>query len=200
MTEEDQRRLALTVDFDDNVRDYHRASRKGMQELLCKAIAGEKKCRVVLDLSAGLAIDAVFLSQRGFQVTAIERHPLIYLLLSNALENSRRDDLKELRFLNADSLRFLKDLPEDHFYQVAYFDPMYPDKKKSSLSRKEMQIFRQLVGNDDDSAEVLKIALKKKFQRVVVKRPLKAPALLPGVMHSFKGTSVRYDLYVARSL
>lgn len=188
----------FTVDFDENKKDYSRKNSQGGHELLLKALAGDKKFRNVLDLSAGLAIDSVFLSQSGFQVTALERNPVLYLLLTQALEKTTRSDLSELRFILSDSGLFLKSLPEDHFYQVAYFDPMYPEKRKSALPRKEMQIFRQLVGSDEDSQEILKLALQKNFQRVVVKRPLKSEFLLPGVIHSFKGTTVRYDLYVQR--
>lgn len=188
----------FAIDFDENKKDYSRKNKKGGQDLLIKALSGEKKFRNVLDLSAGLAIDAIFLSQCGFQVTAVERNPVLYLLLTQALETSQRSDLSELRFILADSMQFLKNLSGDHFYQVVYFDPMYPEKKKSSLPRKEMQIFRELVGSDEDSQEVLKLALQKNFQRVVVKRPLKSDFLLPGVIHSFKGKTVRYDLYVQR--
>ena len=188
----------FTVDFDENKKDYARKNKQGGQELLIKALSGEKKYRNVLDLSAGLAIDAVFLSQCGFQVTALERNPVLYFLLTQALEKTQRSDLSELRFILSDSGHFLKNLSLDHFYQVAYFDPMYPEKKKSALPRKEMQIFRELVGADEDSQEVLKLTLQKNFQRVVVKRPLKSEFLLPGVTHSFKGTTVRYDLYVQR--
>ncbi len=190
--------LERSIDFDNNKKDYFRKSPKGGQELLTKAIAGDKKLKNVLDLSAGLAIDAVFLSQNGFQVTALERNPQLYRMLCSALEKTCREDLKNLRFILGDSKKFLIELPEDHLYQVAYFDPMYPEKKKSALPRKEMQIFRQLVGNDDDGAEVLRLALGKNFQRIVVKRPIKAEPLLPQVVHSFKGNSVRFDLYIQR--
>lgn len=190
--------LELSVDFDNNKKDYFRKSPKGGQELLLKAVAGEKKLKNVLDLSAGLAIDAVFLSQNGFQVTALERNAELFRILRSALEKTQREDLKALRFIHTDSKKFLSDLHEDHFYQVAYFDPMYPEKKKTALPRKEMQIFRQLVGRDEDSAEVLRLALSKNFQRIVVKRPIKAEPLLPPVVHSFKGNSIRYDLYIPR--
>jgi 16S rRNA (guanine1516-N2)-methyltransferase len=188
----------FTIDFDENKNDYSRKSPKGGQELLTKAIAGEKKCKTVLDLTAGLGIDAVFLSQNGFQVTALERNPMLYRLLANAVETTTRQELSELRVILSDSRKFLAELPEDHLYQVAYYDTMYPEKKKSALPRKEMQLFRELVGPDEDSEEVLKLCLEKKFERVLVKRPLKAEPILPQVVHSFKGTSVRYDLYIQR--
>ena len=80
--------------------------------------------------------------------------------------------------------------------QVIYLDPMFPQKKKSSLPRKEMVLFRSLVGDDTDSEELLQIALKTAKERVVVKRPLKSAPILKEPQHSFEGNSVRYDLYL----
>ena len=60
-----------------------------------------------------------------------------------------------------------------------------------------MQIFRKLVGDDQDALELLNTALASRAQRVVVKRPLKAQALKENPIHSFEGTTVRFDLYTA---
>ena len=78
---------------------------------------------------------------------------------------------------------------------VLYLDPMFPEKNKTALPRKEMQIFRGWVGADEDSAELLKLALQLPVDRIVVKRPLRAEPLLDKVTHSFEGKTVRYDLY-----
>lgn len=187
--------LDLEMDFDENKVDYKRQAIRGGQELIIKALASGKKNLHILDLSAGLAIDAVFMVQQGFKVTAIERNPQIFSLLQAALRKAQRQDLKNLEFVHDDSLHFLSALPSNHPYDVAYFDPMYPEKKKSALPRKEMVIFRQLVGDDEDAENVAALALTKGFSRLVIKRPLRAPFLLPGVRHSFQGKSVRYDLY-----
>jgi len=72
---------------------------------------------------------------------------------------------------------------------------MFPEKKKSALPRKEMRIFRKWVGEDLDALDLLQAALRSSAERVVVKRPIKAPALQEGVIHSFEGKTVRYDLY-----
>lgn len=183
------------IDFDENKADYKRQALRGGQELIVKAVTGGKKNLHILDLSAGLAIDAVFLVQQGFKVTAVERNPQVYSLLQSALKKTQRQDLQDLEFVHDDSLHFLSALPSSHHYDVAYFDPMYPEKKKSALPRKEMVIFRQMVGDDEDAEEVAALALSKGFSRLVIKRPLRAPFLLPGVRHSFEGHSVRYDLY-----
>ncbi|MNL54942.1 putative methyltransferase [compost metagenome] len=59
-----------------------------------------------------------------------------------------------------------------------------------------MMVFRDLVGDDADASLVLQEALTWNVKRVVVKRPMQAEELLPGVRHSFEGKVVRYDTYV----
>lgn len=78
---------------------------------------------------------------------------------------------------------------------VLYLDPMFPEKNKTALPRKEMQIFRGWVGADADSLELLKLAMQLPVDRIVVKRPMRAEPLLDKVTHSFVGKTVRYDLY-----
>src|SRR5690606_42059266 len=36
---------------------------------------------------------------------------------------------------------------------VVYLDPMFPHRDKSALVKKEMQVFRQVVGDDDDARD-----------------------------------------------
>ena len=57
---------------------------------------------------------------------------------------------------------------------MIYLDPMFPHRDKSALVKKEMQVFRTVVGDDDDSPALLKAALAVATYRVVVKRPRKA--------------------------
>ncbi|MBC7371239.1 MAG: class I SAM-dependent methyltransferase, partial [Bdellovibrionaceae bacterium] len=47
---------------------------------------------------------------------------------------------------------------------------------------------------------VLEAALKWPVGRVVVKRPIGAEQLLPGVSHVHEGKVVRYDVYVRKSV
>lgn len=197
----DKHKRSLFFDFDRNHIDYNRKGHRGKQEIIAKALGASKGVKSVLDLTAGLGQDAVFLAQIGFQVTAIERSPLIFLLLEDAKKRSSREDLQRLTFINADGKDFL--LSSDKVLasiDAIYFDPMYPHKKKSALPRQEMVIFRDLVGDDQDAAEVATLALSKlsgelAANRLVVKRPLQAEPLLANPIHRFEGKTVRYDLY-----
>ena len=83
-------------------------------------------------------------------------------------------------------------------WDVVYLDPMYPDDGKTALPAKEMQVIRELTGGDGDADALLGPALVCARQRVVVKRPAKAPWLAerkPSL--EFKGTQARFDVYLA---
>lgn len=192
----DREKRTLEIDFDKNHLDYLRRGHRGKNELIAKALGYAKGCRKVLDLSVGMGIDSVFLTQLGFQVTGVERSPLLFVLLENAFRNSSKEELRSYKLFHDESLHFLKSHKDKLAVDSIYFDPMYPHKRKSALPKQEMVIFRELVGSDEDAAQVLEEALTWPVRRVVVKRPMNAEALLPGVMHSFEGKVVRYDTYV----
>lgn len=192
----DQEKRLLEIDFDKNHLDYERKGHRGKNELIAKALGVAKGYRKVLDLSVGLAVDSVFLTQLGFEVTGVERSPVLYALLKEAFARTEKDYLKSYHLHFGDSLQFLKENKGKLDVDAIYFDPMYPHKKKSALPKQEMVVFRDLVGHDEDASEVLKEALTWPVQRVVVKRPMHAEELLPGVRHSYEGKVVRYDTYV----
>ena len=192
----DQEGRKLVIDFDENHLDYQRRGHHGKKESIAKALGAAKGCRKILDLSVGMAIDSVFLCQLGFQVKGIERSPVLYALLKEAFAKSQKPELANYELIQADAREFLLTQKDQCDVDAIYFDPMYPHKKKSALPKQEMVVFRHLVGDDADAGEVLKLALTWPVRRVVVKRPLKAEELLPGVSHSFEGKVVRYDTYV----
>ncbi|HRO66081.1 MAG TPA: class I SAM-dependent methyltransferase, partial [Pseudobdellovibrionaceae bacterium] len=144
----------LSIDFDSSGPDYRRRAARGKQELLARAVGSKRGVKRVLDLSAGLAQDAVFLSQLGFEVTAVERNPLLAFLLSEARRKTKRLELESLRFIWSEAA----DLVTEEFlngFDAVYFDPMYPSKKKSALPRQEMLLFRGLVGKDEDAKKIV---------------------------------------------
>ncbi len=84
--------------------------------------------------------------------------------------------------------------------QVVHLDPMFPSRDKSALVKKEMRLFKPLVGADDDAPELLAAALALATHRVVVKRPRKAPAIAgTQPTYSLDGKSSRYDIYALKS-
>src|SRR5690606_9993822 len=80
--------------------------------------------------------------------------------------------------------------------EVIYLDPMFPERQKSALVKKEMRIFREVVGDDEDAQDLLEVALQIATKRVVVKRPRKSETIGPRKPgHQLIGTSSRFDVY-----
>ena len=166
--------------------------------MIAKALGFQKKGMFVFDATLGLGQDAWFLSKLGARVVGCERSPQVFLLLQDALRRAKIAGAEnQIEILFGESKQVLQQLNETP--DSIYLDPMFPEKKKSALPRKEMRIFKKWVGEDEDAGLLLKSCLQSGADRVVVKRPLKAEPLLPGVAHRFSGTTVRYDLYSPRS-
>ena len=84
---------------------------------------------------------------------------------------------------------------------MIYLDPMFPHRDKSAQVKKEMQVFRTVVGDDADAGELLEAALRVARYRVVVKRPRKAATLAgPDPGTRVEGKSSRYDIYPIKAL
>ncbi|MFZ4403450.1 MAG: class I SAM-dependent methyltransferase [Pseudobdellovibrionaceae bacterium] len=191
----DDENKKIKINFDLDQKNYRRKNSRGFKDPLLKAVGLGKGTHNVLDLSAGLGIDSVFFAQNGLKVTAVERHPLVYFLLQKALQQTTRKDLGPLEFIFSEAEDYLKQYSPEK-WECIYFDPMYPEKKKSSLPRQQMQVFRQMIGADLDAEGVLKLALEQNCQRVVIKRPLHSEFLLRQPLQSIEGKTVRFDIYI----
>jgi 16S rRNA (guanine1516-N2)-methyltransferase len=162
------------------------------------------EARTVVDATAGLLGDAFLLAVAGFEVTAIERSALVYLLAKDGLERAERDvRLAELlggrlKVVHADAREWLaKRAGTAEAPDAVVIDPMFPPKKKkSALPRKEMVALREAVGTDLDAAELLAAARACARQRVVLKRGDDAPELAKPDW-SIEGTTVRFDVWRA---
>jgi 16S rRNA (guanine1516-N2)-methyltransferase len=165
------------------------------KEPLAKALSikGPSKTHV-WDLTCGSGKDSILLLKFGAKVTAFERNPSVAALLLMAKLKFRSDSLS-IHFGSAVNLfeALKSDLPD-----VIYYDPMYPEegKKKSSLPRKEMQVFRELVGKDLDEEEIFSWVKSSGIKRFVVKRGVKSPTLKAKPSAQYVGKSARYDLYI----
>ncbi|MEX2671349.1 MAG: class I SAM-dependent methyltransferase [Phycisphaeraceae bacterium] len=177
-------------------------------EMLIKAVRGRKAGRGasgalrVVDATAGLGRDAMLLGLAGFEVTALERSPIIAAVLSDGLQRAREaggraaEAAERVELINADAAAWLAALPEVDRPDVITLDPMFPERSKSALVKKEMRLCRMVSGGDADAAALLDVARQVARGRVVVKRPAHAEPLghqSPTV--SQKGRSVRYDIY-----
>ncbi len=176
----------------------------GKGQLIAKAL-GIKTGFIprILDLTAGLGQDAFVLASLGCDVTMLERSPVIAALLQDALKRAILEPWffkLKLNLLFTDSKKYLQSLAENNRPDVIYFDPMFPESKKSALVKKEMRLLRELLGDDSDAGELLTLALKSALKKVVVKRPRLADPLgsrKPDL--SYQGKSSRFDVYFPQS-
>lgn len=154
---------------------------------------------VAIDATAGLGEDSLLLAAAGFTVKMYERNPYIAALLADALERARKDAAlakiaSRMELAQADSAKALPTLgmPCD----VVLLDPMFPAKQHSAASKKKLQLLQSLEQPCQDEAALLNAALAAHPRKVVVKRPLKGPALA-GRKPSYAicGTTIRYDCY-----
>ncbi len=142
----------------------------------------------VLDATCGLAGDSLQLLAFGCRVHSWERHPIPALMLLRSY-HAWQHELKAKWTLDLIN----HSLPEG--IQVLYFDPMYSEVSKKALPRKEMRIFREVLGMDQDAKEVASY-LKSLNKRLIIKRPPKSTPLIEGVSFSQEGKAVRMDVYL----
>lgn len=169
-------------------RDSDRATR---QNPLVRAIGREVK--TVVDATAGWGADAFTLASLGYRVTAIERHPVLFWLLDDALHRAPAI-AGELRFVQADAKEWLAATTEPP--DAVVIDPMFPPKKRATaLAKKPMQLLRRLVGDDADAGELLNVARSVACDRVIVKRSDDGPPLGRSPAYSIETKLVRFDVY-----
>lgn len=180
----------LFFDFREQL-EYHRKKNYSLnKEPLAKSLGlTTKRDRIVWDVTCGTGKDALLIYSFGAKVVAFERHPIIYFLLLDAKERFSVN----IQFIYGDSSKL--DLNSLERPETIYYDPMYPEKKKSALPRKEMQIFKEIVGADLDCVNYLNFARTVARDRVVVKRPLSAPPIKTDTNAQYVGKTTRYDMY-----
>lgn len=188
---------------------HRRRFGSGRGQLVARACGfGKGIVPQVIDATAGLGRDSFVLASLGAEVLMIERVAAIHALLADALRRASEDPevgeiVSRMALRHADSGETLADVVADwpHPPQVVHLDPMFPHQEKSALVKKEMRLFRELAGHDDDAPRLLEAALDVATHRVAVKRPRKAPPIDgPAPHHVIEGKTSRYDLYVRRSM
>jgi 16S rRNA (guanine1516-N2)-methyltransferase len=173
----------------------------------------------VLDLTAGMGVDAFVLACLGCRVTAIEHSPIVFSLLQDGwhrleeseqevavLESHRVSSRLHFQYASAESI--LAALDASSAPDVIYLDPMFPKEERSSsaLPKKEMQILRRLLqlehqvpstqAAEQSVLALLETARKTARRRAVLKRPVGAPILYGRATHSFSGKTARFDMYL----
>ena len=154
----------------------------------------------IVDATAGLGRDAFLLASVGARITLLERSKEVHALLQDGLEraSAASPDLAEIvarmNLIHGDAREILPELRPD----IVIVDPMHPPRQNSALVKKEMRLLSGLVGTDPDAHELMLTALASAQERVVLKWPLRAAALLqtPKPSHQFSGKTVRYEVFM----
>jgi 16S rRNA (guanine1516-N2)-methyltransferase len=186
----------IYVDFSSNKTSYRRKSNQS--EFIIKATGLNKlKFPIIVDATAGLGGDSFVIASKGHKIHMIERSPIVSVLLEDGLKRARlnpeiNDIANNMIFRSGDAHKLLANINPD----IIYLDPMFPSKTKNSAVKREMQLFKMIVGADIDASDLLKLSLEKATYRVVVKRPIKSP-FLGDIKPSFQmlGNSSRFDIY-----
>lgn len=191
----------FTLDFVSGQLGYRLAQGRARQETLVRAILGRYPVHEtrVLDATAGLGRDASLLAAAGIQVTALERDPLLFALLEDALGRAATLEWRQrLQLQLADARHFLAGLAVTDPFDVIYLDPMFAVGDSRAQVKKELVWLKAWLPAQtaEDDAILLQQARCHAKRRVVVKRAAKAP-VLGGVAPtaSLNGKAVRFDIY-----
>jgi 16S rRNA (guanine1516-N2)-methyltransferase len=176
-----------------------RAAQKN--QALLKACSSKKNSITrIIDLTAGWARDSFLLAYQGKNIEMIEYNPLIYhclvYLLETASLESQQAHFNRMSIHQSNSYDYLKNLTRDDT-DCIYLDPMFPAHKSNAKPGKELQLLQQITDNQSID-QTFSLALEKKVQRVVVKRPLHAEPLgnqKPDI--SYREKTIRFDVYLA---
>lgn len=196
---------SLKIDFLHGKLAYRLRHLQNQKQLLAKAIGLKPNFKpIVLDATAGLGCDGFILARLGCPVILLERSPVIFLLLEDALKRVLKHTNHlplSVKLIKTESLIYLKQISTclQASPEIIYLDPMYPHSNKSALVKKEMRFLRFLVGDDNDAPSLLKLALRCAKQRVVVKRPGLSNYLADiKPHHSIFGKQHRLDVYLTQ--
>lgn len=173
-------------------------------EPVVRAVRGRSKgegVSTVVDATCGWGVDAGALWRAGLQVTAIERDPLLAVLLEDGVRRlSDADPAAAERFVLrvGDARQLLLSLTSSP--DVVYLDPMYPRSRGGGAKRRGAAWLRGWLGEAEASdvagqRELLRLARSVATRRVVVKRPARGAELAPGASGSITGRTTRFDLY-----
>ena len=163
-------------------------------------IRGHEGTLRIIDATAGLGEDSFLLAAAGNTVKLFESDRVIYSLLRDALERAEVDPVlqdiaQRMEVLNSDSIGYMSGITESP--DVVFLDPMFPERQKSSLVKKKLQLIQQFERPCSNEGELFDAAMSCGPKKVIIKRPVKGP-FLDGrkPSYSITGKVIRYDCYV----
>ncbi len=169
------------------------------KDLLALAIG--KKTKTVIDATTGWAQDSLAIFRMGYDINCIERSPVMAELIQDGFNRLAQKDwmlnrgLQPPKLSVGNSIALLAGLQEKP--DCIYLDPMFPPKrKKSALAKKAMSMLRDILGDDEDRADLFAAAWQACGKRLVVKSPDYAEAMGGKPTEIYQGKLLRYDVYI----
>ena len=177
---------------------FNRLKKIEHESLIKKAIGKNKAKLKIFDATAGSLIDSIIFLKLGHKVVACEQSKILYRLLDDAILRAKEeyDFFRNLSFINSDSAKILDShLDSDIFY----FDPMFKDIKQNAKRSGTLQKIGNVLSLEkleDTSTRVFEKMHKKKYKKIIVKRPIKSNPLYEKINYQVKGKAIRYDIYI----
>ena len=163
-----------------------------------------KKTQNVIDATGGWGGDALLMCLQGYRVKVLERHPLMALMLSEAMQRlgrtqwARQYQVIAPTVVHSNAIEYFKQADDLTEIDCVYLDPMFPPKKKkSAATNKNMQFLQWLLEHDHDADQLLESVVKSGAKRIAVKRPDYAQPLYCKPSTQFSSKLVHYDVYLA---
>ena len=177
---------------------FNRLKRIEHESLIKKAIGKNKVQLKIFDATAGSLIDTIIFLKLGHKVVACEQSKILYRLLNDAILRAKKeyDFFDNLSFINSDSAEIIDSYLDSDIF---YFDPMFEEVKQNTKRSGTLQKIGNVLSFEkleDTSAQIFDHMLKKKYKKVIVKRPIKSNPLYEKINYQVKGKAIRYDVYV----
>lgn len=177
---------------------FNRLKRIEHESLIKKAIGKNKAQLKIFDATAGSLIDTIIFLKLGHKVVACEQSKIVYRLLNDAILRAKKeyDFFDNLSFINSDSAVIIDSYLDSDIF---YFDPMFEEVKQNTKRSGTLQKIGNVLSFEkleDTSAQIFDHMLKKKYKKVIVKRPIKSNPLYEKINYQVKGKAIRYDVYV----
>ena len=150
----------------------------------------------IIDATAGWGRDAAVLASFGADILLLEREPAMAKLLADGIKRIPVTSIldSKLSLIETDAINYLDSLLRADYPDIIYIDPMHPARQKSALVKKDLQALQQIIGADVDAEKLIKLAITRIKNRVVVKWPQRlVPLIKPN--YSLNGKTVRFDVY-----
>ena len=174
-----------------------RTNRVEHEKLIKKALGKHEAPLNILDCTAGMLQDSLLFLSLGHKVTAVEQSKILFHLLSDAINRSNDQKIfKALTLINANACSYIS---KGQKFDVIYFDPMYPTRKKSALGSGQLEYLARILAIEsieNDSTQDFEFLSSLPIKKMIVKRPIKAEPFSKKINYQVLGKTTRFDIYI----